>query len=148
VSTERIFISCTLALVIASTSGSVSRVLRLTTTLPLAGSLTSSAVVRPRMRMASDATTVPASIMARTLMPPLVPQSSLVMMQSCATSTRRRVRYPEFAVFKAVSARPLRAPWVELKYSSTDRPSLKFEMIGLSMISPEGFAIRPRMPAS
>jgi hypothetical protein len=25
---------------------------------------------------------------------------------------------------------------------------LKFEMIGLSMISPDGLAIRPRMPAS
>ena len=74
-STERIFISCTPALVIASTSGSVSRVLRLTTTLPVAGSLTSSAVVRPRMRIASGATTVPASMMARTLMPSLVPQS-------------------------------------------------------------------------
>ena len=48
----------------------------------------------------------------------------------------------------AVSARPLRAPWVELKYSSTVRPSLKLEMIGVSMISPEGLAIRPRIPAS
>ena len=85
-------ISCTPALVIASTSGSVSSVPRLTTTLLVAGSLTSSAVVRPRMRIASDATTVPASMMARTLMPSLVPQSSVVMMQSCATSTRRRVR--------------------------------------------------------
>ena len=47
-----------------------------------------------------------------------------------------------------MSARPLRAPCVELKYSSTVRPSLKFEMIGVSMISPEGLAIRPRMPAS
>ena len=48
----------------------------------------------------------------------------------------------------AVSARPLRAPWVEMKYSSTDRPSMKFALIGRSMISPFGFAIRPRMPAS
>ena len=48
----------------------------------------------------------------------------------------------------AVSARPLRAPCVELKYSSTDSPSLKLEMIGVSMISPDGLAIRPRMPAS
>src|SRR4029450_12612616 len=45
-------------------------------------------------------------------------------------------------------ARPLRAPWVELKYSSTLKPSLKFEMIGVSMISPDGLVIRPRMPAS
>jgi hypothetical protein len=28
------------------------------------------------------------------------------------------------------------------------RPSLKFEMIGVSMISPDGLAIRPRMAAS
>ena len=48
----------------------------------------------------------------------------------------------------AVSARPLRAPWVEMKYSSTDRPSMKLAWIGRSMISPFGFAIRPRMPAS
>jgi len=40
---------------------------------------------------------------------------------------------------QAVSARPFRAPCVELKYSSTVSPSLKFEMIGLSMISPDGF---------
>src|SRR3546814_3119472 len=53
-----------------------------------------------------------------------------------------------FAVLSAVSARPLRAPWVELKYSRTVRPSLKFEMIGGSMISPLGLAISPRMPAS
>ena len=48
----------------------------------------------------------------------------------------------------AVSARPLRAPCVEMKYSSTDRPSMKLALIGRSMISPFGFAIRPRMPAS
>ena len=47
-----------------------------------------------------------------------------------------------------MSASPLRAPCVELKYSRTVSPSLKFEMIGVSMISPEGLAIRPRMPAS
>ena len=148
VSTERIFTSCTPALLITSTCGSSISVPRLTTIVPVAGSLMSSAAVRPRMRMPSEATTCPESMIARALMPPLVLQSSVVMIESCATSTRRRVRYPEFAVFSAVSARPLRAPWVELKYSSTVRPSLKFEMIGLSMISPDGLAIRPRMPAS
>ena len=70
------------------------------------------------------------------------------MITSCDTSTRRRVRYPESAVRSAVSARPLRAPCVEMKYSSTDRPSMKLDLIGRSMISPFGFAIRPRMPAS
>ena len=29
----------------------------------------------------------------------------------------------ELAVFKAVSAKPFLAPWVELKYSNTDNPS-------------------------
>ena len=35
-----------------------------------------------------------------------------------------------------------------MKYSSTLKPSRKFERIGRSMISPVGLAIRPRMPAS
>ena len=48
----------------------------------------------------------------------------------------------------AVSARPLRAPWVEMKYSSTVRPSWKEALIGRSMISPFGLAISPRIPAS
>ncbi len=56
--------------------------------------------------------------------PFVVPQSGSRMMTSCETSTRRRVRYPESAVRSAVSARPLRAPWVEMKYSATVRPSL------------------------
>ena len=47
----------------------------------------------------------------------------------------------------AVSASPLRAPWVEMKYSRTDRPSRKFDLIGRGMISPRGLATRPRMPA-
>src|SRR5213082_2569314 len=48
----------------------------------------------------------------------------------------------------ADTARPLRAPCVELKYSRTVNPSLKLEMIGVAMISPEGLVISPRMPAS
>ena len=48
----------------------------------------------------------------------------------------------------AVSASPLRAPCVEMKYSSTDSPSRKFDLIGRGMISPFGLATRPRMPAS
>ena len=58
------------------------------------------------------------------------------------------MRYPEFAVFKAVSARPFRAPCVEVKYCNTESPSRKLEVMGVSMISPEGLAMRPRMPAS
>ncbi len=35
-----------------------------------------------------------------------------------------------------------------MKYCRTDRPSRKFVVIGVSMISPDGLAIRPRIPAS
>lgn len=38
--------------------------------------------------------------------------------------------------------------WVEMKYWSTFRPSRKFAVIGVSMMEPSGFAIRPRIPAS
>ncbi len=79
-------------------------------------------------------------------MPSEVPQSSSMTMTSCATSTSRRVRYPESAVFSAVSARPLRAPCVEMKYCSTERPSRKFAVIGVSMTSPEGLDIKPAHP--
>ena len=48
---------------------------------------------------------------------------------------------------RAVSARPLRAPWVEMKYSSTDRPSRKEDLIGRGIISPRGLETRPFMPA-
>ena len=41
----------------------------------------------------------------------------------------------------AVSARPLRAPWVEMKNSSTERPSMKLDLMGRSMISPFGLDI-------
>ena len=69
-------------------------------------------------------------------------------MTSWETSTRRRVRYPESAVFRAVSARPLRAPWVEMKYSSTESPSKKLLLIGRSIVSPFGLFMQPRIPAS
>ena len=49
---------------------------------------------------------------------------------------------------RAVSASPLRAPWVEMKYSSTDSPSMKLDLIGRSMYSPFGLAMTPRIPAS
>ena len=45
-----------------------------------------------------------------------VPQSSSLKTKSWATSTNLLVKYPEFAVLRAVSAKPLRAPWVEIKY--------------------------------
>ncbi len=48
----------------------------------------------------------------------------------------------------AVSARPLRAPCVEMKYCNTDSPSRKFAVMGCSMTSPEGLDINPLIPAS
>ena len=115
---------------------------------PVTGCLISNTALRPSILSASGSTTSPSSITAFTFRPLCVPQSSSVIIQSWATSTKRRVRYPELAVFKAVSANPFRAPWVELKYSSTVKPSLKLEIMGVSIISPEGLAIRPRIPAS
>ena len=114
---------------------------------PVFSLTTSIAAMRPTRRssngsgMATDSSTV-------IQVPISVPQSSSRVMTSCATSTRRRVRYPESAVRSAVSARPLRAPWLEMKYSSTLIPSRRLERIGRSMIRPDGSAIRPRMPAS
>ena len=49
---------------------------------------------------------------------------------------------------RAVSAKPFRAPWVEMKYWITFRPSRRLATIGVSRISPEGLDIRPRIPAS
>ena len=48
----------------------------------------------------------------------------------------------------AVSARPLRAPCVDKKYSFTERPSRKFATMGVSMMRPSGRVISPRMPAN
>jgi hypothetical protein len=57
VSTERIFTACTLAASTASMSGSSMSLPASTITSPVAGSLISSTVVRPRMREPSEATT-------------------------------------------------------------------------------------------
>ena len=47
-----------------------------------------------------------------------------------------------------MSARPLRAPWVEMKYSRTVIPSRKLLRTGTSMIRPDGSAMRPRIAPS
>ena len=47
-----------------------------------------------------------------------------------------------------MSARPLRAPWVLMKYSRTVMPSRKLLRTGTSMIRPDGSAIRPRIAPS
>ncbi len=116
--------------------------------MPPTGSKISVAANLPKIRSDSGSIISPPSITAFTLRPSLLPQSSSIIVQSCATSTSLRVKYPELAVLSAVSARPFLAPCEELKYSKTVSPSLKFEIIGVSIISPEGFAIRPLIPAS
>ena len=75
-------------------------------------------------------------------------QSTSRITSSCDTSTRRLVRYPESAVRSAVSESPLRAPWADMKYSNTSRPSRKFDLIGSSIVRPVVSAINPRIPAS
>ena len=109
----------------------------------LSGFRMSAAAVRPATLLFGVPSRISGSSMCS-----VVPQSSSRTMTSCETSTNRRVRYPESAVRRAVSASPLRAPCVEMKYSRTVRPSMKFALIGRSMISPFGLAMSPRMPAS
>ena len=75
-------------------------------------------------------------------------QSFFVTITSCETSQSLLVKYPEFAVLRAVSAKPFLAPCVDVKYSRLVNPSLKFEIIGVSIISPDGFAINPLIPAN
>ena len=117
---------------------------------PLIGCLISSAVDLPNILSAKLTITLPPSIISVSGIESfgLAPQYVFVIAISCATSQSLLVKYPEFAVFKAVSASPFLAPCVELKYSKAVRPSLKFAVIGVSMISPEGFAINPLIPAN
>ena len=92
--------------------------------------------------------TLPPSIISDSERWPGLSHLIFVIVKSWATSQSLLVKYPEFAVFKAVSARPFLAPCVELKYSKAVRPSLKFDVIGDSIISPEGLAIKPLIPAN
>jgi len=94
------------------------------------------AQIETKVLMLSSHNILSPSFRSVTSCPKIVPQSISFTITSWATSTRRRVRYPASAVFRAVSARPLRAPCVEMKYSITDRPSRKLAVIGFSIISP------------
>ena len=66
---------------------------------------------------------LPDSTISSTITPFLVLQSSSLITASWATSTSLLVKYPLLAVFNAVSASPFLAPCVDVKYSSTDKPS-------------------------
>ena len=117
---------------------------------PVTGFLIFSAMTLPKTLSDKLTKIFPPSIISEIVTDDLVLQSHsfLVICTSWATSHNLLVKYPELAVFKAVSAKPFLAPWVELKYSKTDNPSLKFAIIGVSIISPDGFAINPLIPAS
>ena len=120
----------------------------LTTYLSVMGSTMLWAATRPMMASESGRSISAPRYHVSFSMELSVPQSSSLTMTFWATSASLRVRYPESAVLRAVSARPLRAPWVEEKYSSTERPSRKLALMGVSMMRPEGLAIRPRIPAN
>ena len=116
---------------------------------PVSGFFTSFAATLPRAL--SDKLTImfpPSKTSVSLIDPHFISHLGFVIVKSWATSHNLRVKYPELAVFKAVSAKPFLAPCVELKYSRAVRPSLKFEVIGDSIISPDGFAIKPLIPAN
>ena len=112
------------------------------------GCITSCAAVRPKTTSPNATDKVEPWYTGFAVMNSCVPQSCSVMTVLIAKSTKRRVKYPAVAVFKAVSDIPLRAPCVDVKYSDMVRPSLKFEIIGTSIIEPSGFCIIPRIPAN
>ncbi len=104
-------------------------------------------VKRPLIRSFNFAITVPSSVTSSdTFIPLVVPQSFIVIVTSWLTSTKRRVKYPDSAVFKAVSVEPFLEPCDEMKNSDIVNPSRKHERIGISILSPFGLAIRPRIP--
>ena len=124
-----------------------------TMTSPVSLFTSSSAAYLPVIRSSKLSITSCPSMNASTYIPGIsspVPsqQSCSRMIKSCDTSTRRRVKYPESAVRRAVSDRPLRAPCAEMKYSSTSRPSRKLDLIGNSIVRPDVSAISPRIPAN
>ena len=85
--------------------------------------------------------------MSSSISPSCVPQSCSLTIMSCDTSTSLLVKYPESAVLRAVSDRPLRAPCEDMKYSKASKPSRKHDLIGISTALPVVLAISPRIPA-
>ena len=118
---------------------------------PVSGSTISSARYLPVILSFNPSITSWPSINALTTIPGIsLPseQSTSLIISSWDTSTRRLVRYPESAVLNAVSERPFLAPWAEMKYSRTSRPSRKFDLIGSSIVLPDVSAMSPRIPAN
>ena len=148
--TERISTSLIPALTISSAKTSVINSPPETINFFVSGWKISFCEKRPTKRSYKGTITDLSSLLYNsvTTKPRSVPQSSSEIITSCATSTKRLVKYPESAVFKAVSVDPLRAPWVEIKNSDAVKPSLNEDLIGNSIVSPFGFDINPRIPTS
>ena len=121
---------------------------------PFIGSTISFKATLPSILSAKLSTTSSFFFKADIFRPRKVPQSTSLTITSWATSCNLLVKYPASAVFNAVSAKPFLAPCVDIKYSKIERPSLKFERIGFSIISPPpaldffGLAIKPRIPVN
>ena len=103
------------------------------------GSIISSAITLPVILSSKDSINSFPDVISVISIPSCVPQSSAVILTFWETSISFLVKYPAFAVLSAVSASPFLAPWVEIKYSRTFNPSLKLEIIGVSIIVPSGF---------
>ena len=69
-----------------------------------------SAITLPSILSVRGCIISPPSTIDETIIDCSVPQSSSTTTESMATSHNLRVKYPELAVFKAVSARPFLAP--------------------------------------
>ena len=124
----------------------------LMTIFPVSGSMISSATSRPVILSCKDSIfSCPSesSVISKEGMVSLPSeQSRSRIIKSWDTSTKRLVKYPESAVRRAVSESPLRAPWAEIKYSNTSRPSRKLDLMGSSIVLPVVSAMSPRIPAS
>ncbi len=76
-----------------------------------------------------------------------VPQDTSLTTTSCDASTNLLVKYPDSAVLNAVSALPFLAPCAEIKYSIGLNHSSNDDLIGNSIISPDGDETSPFIPA-
>ena len=104
---------------------------------PSIGSMSSS-VVRPTIRSRKDSIFSPPSTIASPEIPRSVPQSLFGDDHVLSDVDKAASQVARVGRLQRRVARPLRAPCVEMKYCSTFRPSRKFAMIGVSMISPDG----------
>ena len=116
-----------------------------TRTVSFFGCFTSLNTTRPRMRDSNGEVCEDSRVIS---IPSSAPQSSNRTITSCATSTKRRVRYPASAVLSAESVNPFRDPREDVTYSKMERPSRKFDFVGSSTIFPSGSTTSPRIAAS